>query len=107
MEWNNFERKYIQKYSVSWDKYQVGFTCMQWLQITSQRRTHVSPRRFLYLRETKSWWCGEEGEEEGENFHLLTHATARGVGKIRPSLSSDIIQLKHMGHCLHNGENVQ
>ena len=43
------------------------------------------PRRFLYLRETKSWWCGEEEEEgegeEGEKVSLLTHATARGVGK--------------------------
>ena len=35
---------------------------------------------FLYLTETKSWRCeGEEGETE-ENVHLLTHATARGVG---------------------------
>ena len=44
------------------------------------------PRCFLYLRETKSWLCGEEGEEEeeeeGDNVHLKTHATARGVGKI-------------------------
>ena len=32
--------------------------------IASQRNTH-DPRRFLYLRATKSWWCGEE-EEEGE-----------------------------------------
>ena len=40
------------------------------------------PRRFLYLRETKSWWCGEEGEEEeGEKVSLKTHATPRGVGK--------------------------
>ena len=47
------------------------------------------PQRFLYLRETKSWWCGEEGEEEeeeegeeeGENVHLLTHTTAMAVGK--------------------------
>ena len=22
------------------------------------------PHHFLYLREIKSWWCGEEGEEE-------------------------------------------
>ena len=59
--------------------------------IASQRKTHPPPApRFLYLRETKSWWCeggggeeGEEGEEgEGEEkVHLLTHATARGMGK--------------------------
>ena len=24
------------------------------------------PRLFLYLTETKSWWCGEEEEGEGE-----------------------------------------
>ena len=53
--------------------------------IASQRKTHA-PQRFLYLRETKSWWCegggggGGEGEER-EKVHLLTHATARGVGK--------------------------
>ena len=35
----------------------------------------------------RSYWCGEEGGEEevggeeGENVHLKTHATARGVGK--------------------------
>ena len=42
----------------------------------------MPPWRFLYLRETKSWWCegGEEGGG-GEKVHLLTHATARGVGK--------------------------
>ena len=35
---------------------------------------------FLYLTETKSWkW--EEGGEEGEKVSLLTHATARGMGK--------------------------
>ena len=41
------------------------------------------PWRFLYLRETQSLWCGEEGEEEeeGEKVSLKTHATARGVGK--------------------------
>ena len=42
------------------------------------------PRRFLYLTETKSYKCGEgqEGEEgEGENVHLKTYATTRGVGK--------------------------
>ena len=40
----------------------------------------LPPQRFLYLRETKRWWCGEE-EEEGEKVSMLTHATARGVGK--------------------------
>ena len=51
--------------------------------ITSQRKTHAPPWRFLYLRETKSCWCGEgeEGEEEGQKVSLKTHATARGVGK--------------------------
>ena len=39
------------------------------------------PWRFLYLRETKSWWCGEGEEEEGEKVSLLTHSTARGMGK--------------------------
>ena len=38
------------------------------------------PWRFLYLRETKSWWC-EEGGEGGEKVSMLTHATARGMGK--------------------------
>ena len=47
--------------------------------IASQRKTHA-PRRFLYLRETNIWWC-EGGEEGEEKVHLLTHATARGVGK--------------------------
>ena len=33
-------------------------------------------------RRKKSWWCEEEGDREGEEkVHLLTHATARGVGK--------------------------
>ena len=32
--------------------------------IASHRKTHA-PWRFLYLKETKSWWC-EEGEEGGE-----------------------------------------
>ena len=36
------------------------------------------PWCFMYLRETKSWWCGEE---EGEKVSLLTHSTARGMGK--------------------------
>ena len=34
----------------------------------------------MYLSETKSWRCEEEEEEE-EKVSLLTHATARGVGK--------------------------
>ena len=38
------------------------------------------PWRFLYLTETKSWRY-EEGEGTEKNVHLLTHATARGVGK--------------------------
>ena len=45
---------------------------------------HPPTWRFLYLRETKSWWCGEG--EEGENVHLKTHATTRGMGKNVPSL---------------------
>ena len=51
------------------------------------------PWRFLYLRETKCWSCeedgggGEGGEGEGggeggeENVSMLTHTTARGMGK--------------------------
>ena len=39
------------------------------------------PWCFLYLRETKGWWCGEGEGEEGEKVSLLTHATARGMGK--------------------------
>ena len=39
------------------------------------------PQHFLYQRETKSWWCEEGGGGEEEKVHLLTHATARGVGK--------------------------
>ena len=35
------------------------------------------PWRLLYLIETKSWWCGE-GEEK---VSILTHTTARGMGK--------------------------
>ena len=38
----------------------------------------------MYLTETKSWWC------EGEKVSMLTHATARGVGKketIAPSIN--------------------
>ena len=49
--------------------------------IASQRKSHAPPPwRFLYLRETKSWWCGEGEEEEGKKFSLKTHATTRGVG---------------------------
>ena len=67
--------------------------------IASQRKTHA-PRRFLYLRETQSWWCQEEEGEEGkegeegeggeggeEKVHLLTHATARGMGKKQVGIS--------------------
>ena len=56
--------------------------CMGKNKIASQQKTHA-PRRFMYLRETKIWWCGEgDGEGgEGEKVHLLTHATARGMGK--------------------------
>ena len=32
----------------------------------------------MYLRETKIWWCGGGGEEK---VSMLTHATAKGVGK--------------------------
>ena len=35
----------------------------------------------MYLRETKIWWCEEGGEEGEEKVHLLTHATAWGMGK--------------------------
>ena len=49
--------------------------------IASQQRTHAPPQHFLYIRETKSERCGEDGEEEGEHIHLLTNATARGIGK--------------------------
>ena len=41
------------------------------------------PWRFLYLRETKIWWCegGGEGEGKGEGeekVHLLTHGSTFG-----------------------------
>ena len=39
------------------------------------------PRHFLYLRETKSWWCEEGGE--GEKVSMLTHATARAWIKLK------------------------
>ena len=39
------------------------------------------PRRFLYLRETASWWCGEEEEEEGKQVSLKNHTTTRDMGK--------------------------
>ena len=50
--------------------------------IPSQRKTHAP--RFLYLRETKSWWCEGEGDGGGggeEKVSMLTHATTRGVSK--------------------------
>ena len=54
--------------------------------IASQKKTHA-PQRFLYLRETTSWWCEGGEEEEGgegeEKVHLLTHATTSGMGKNR------------------------
>ena len=41
------------------------------------------PRCFLYLRETKIWWCeggggGGGGEGGGEKVHLLTHGSTFG-----------------------------
>ena len=33
---------------------------------------------FLYLSETKSWWCEEEGEEK---VSMLTQASTRDVGE--------------------------
>ena len=48
--------------------------------IHSQGPMPPHPWRFLDLRETKSWRC-ERGGGEDEKVHLLTHATARGVGK--------------------------
>ena len=47
---------------------------------TAKDPTPPPPWRFLYLTETKSWRCEEEGETD-ENVHLKTHATARGMGK--------------------------
>ena len=39
------------------------------------------PWRFMYLRETKSWRCEEEGgEEREEKVHMLTHANTRAHG---------------------------
>ena len=65
--------------------------CSQMLEVWRQRRRinkmaytakdpRPPPQRFLYLTETKSWRC-EGGQEEEENVHLLTHATAWGMGK--------------------------
>ena len=44
---------------------------------------------FSVPRRKKSWWCeeGEEGEGE-EKVHLLTHATARGMGKKHKSITN-------------------
>ena len=57
----------------------------QWKVLKQDRITAKdnAPLRFLYLRETKSWWCEEGGGEGGgeEKVHLLTHATTRGMGK--------------------------
>ena len=49
-------------------------------------KTHAPPQRFLEVSE-RSWRCeeegeeGEGGEEEEEIVSLLTHTTARGMGK--------------------------
>ena len=37
------------------------------------------PQHFLYLTETNIWWCEEGGE--GEKVSMLTHTTAKGMGK--------------------------
>ena len=74
------------------------------------KRTNT-PQSFLYLRETKSWWCGEgeeeeKGEEEeGENVYLLTHPTARGVGKNKLVVPS--LRLHHIFYVstIHHGSN--
>ena len=75
------KKKKVQKYVM----YKVKCVfCASVNKIASQRKTHVPPQRFLYLRETKSWWCeerGGEGEGGEEKVHLLTHTTARGMGK--------------------------
>ena len=41
------------------------------------------PMAFSVPKRNRKLWCGEGEEEEGggENVHLLTHTTARGVGK--------------------------
>ena len=41
------------------------------------------PMAFSVPKRNRKLWCGEgeEGEEGGENVHLLTRTTARGVGK--------------------------
>ena len=45
------------------------------------------PTVFSLPKRNKIWWCEggleeeEGGEGEEEKVHLLTHATARGVGK--------------------------
>ena len=45
----------------------------------------MPPMAFSVPKRNRKLWCGEgeEGEEEegGENVHLLTGTTARGVGK--------------------------
>ena len=56
----------------------------------------MPPQRFLYLRETKSWWCEEGGEGGGEKVSMLTHATARGVGK---HIHTIIIAQVHIWKC--------
>ena len=55
--------------------------------IASQRKTH-GPRHFLYLKETKSWWCeeGGGGGEGGEEEKVQCNATERGMGKNRSKI---------------------
>ena len=36
---------------------------------------------FSVPKRNRKLWCGEGEEEGGENVHLLTRTTARGVGK--------------------------
>ena len=48
--------------------------------IAYSTRTHAPsplPMAFYVPKRNTSYWCGEEGE----NVHLKTHATARGMGK--------------------------
>ena len=48
--------------------------------------------RFMYLTETKSWKWEGEGGEGGEKVSLMTHASARGMGKKRPFLHPSIVE---------------
>ena len=40
------------------------------------------PRRFLYLRETKSWWCEKEGGGGEGGEEKVSMLTASGVGPV-------------------------